>query len=102
MTGWGIAGPKGTPLQGFALPKDCACPSGFSESHSGQSLVASLLQIGSATGAGMTRGTERASEEAGGGAWFLGLCRLPPLGPGLHWVAVFPAPHWAGGSGYGI
>ena len=64
MTGWGIAGLKGTPLPGFTLPRDCTHLSDSSESLPGQSLVASLLRIDLAWAQAWLEPTEQAREGA--------------------------------------
>ena len=75
---------KGHTFAGIHPPQGCACPRGSAESRSGQSLVASGLQIGVAAGAGLTAETEQAPEEAGEepGSW-VAPRSCHPLGQGF-------------------
>lgn len=86
MTGWGIAGLKGTPLPGFTLPKDWTHLSDSSESLPGQSWVASLLQPDLAWAQAWLEPKEQAHGEAERGACFLGpggwSCHPYPPSPG--------------------
>lgn len=81
----------GSTLAGICPPKVLCCLSGPSKSHSSQSLVASLVQMGLAAEVWARR--QRAPEGAGRGDWLLGPegCSCHPEARGSQ------SPVWAAG-----